>query len=117
MWVDPCRASRIASLVKPEVETKHGSGRLPSFDEVRLAVCSNLFDPALEEVLLDLAAVDTVGLSGQPHDLAELVQRRLGVRSKRGECFVLSELRLNCVNQSDLLATLHFFFLPQLKDD
>jgi hypothetical protein len=38
-----------------------------------------------KEVSLDLVPVHALGLSGHAHDLAQLVQGRFGVRSKRGE--------------------------------
>jgi hypothetical protein len=42
----------------------------------------DLLDPALQEISLDVRAVDALGLSRHPHDLAELVQRSFAVRGK-----------------------------------
>jgi hypothetical protein len=44
-------------------------------DHIGLAVICDLFDLAFKKVFLNFRAVDVVGRSRHPHDLAELVQR------------------------------------------
>jgi len=46
-----------------------------SVHNIRLAIVDNLLNLALEEISLDFVAVDALGLSGQPHNFAEFVQR------------------------------------------
>jgi len=53
-------------------------------DNVRLAVVRDLLDPALKEISLDIGTIDAFRLSRQVHDLAEFVQRSLGMRGERG---------------------------------
>jgi hypothetical protein len=52
-----------------------GTPLKPLLERIGLAVLGDLLDLALEEISLDVGAVDALGLSGHAHDLAELVRR------------------------------------------
>ena len=54
-------------------------------DHITLAISGNFVDPTVAMILLDLAAVHSIGLPRQSHYTANLVQTRLCSRDKRGQ--------------------------------
>jgi hypothetical protein len=48
-----------------------------SVEHVGFAILGDLLDLALPKVLVDLAAIDAIGLTWHPHDPGDLVQRGL----------------------------------------
>ena len=68
-WLD-ARTSSVAQ------KTARSAPHPQRVDDVRLAAVCALPDLAIEEVLLDIAAVDVISLSWRPCDPSHLVSRR-----------------------------------------
>ena len=46
-------------------------------DDIALAILGNLANAPVSIIFIDLCSIHPIGLSGEPHDAAQLVQRRL----------------------------------------
>jgi hypothetical protein len=75
-WLD----ARTSSAAQ---ETARSAPHPQRVDDVRLAAVCALLDLAIEEVLLDIAAVDVISLSWRPCDPSHLVRRKPNLQVAR----------------------------------
>ena len=78
----PCSLASKSVRAQPSAKQLVAKPDAIGVDDIGLAVIGDLLDFAVLKVAMHLAAVDAVGLPGQPHNLADFVQRRLALHAE-----------------------------------